>query len=207
MSTKGTAKVVDFSGVKDRGSFSPKRVKEGDYAARIVKVEDGESKKDQSFQYVFTIKLEAFSQNSYPYYCKLSENQLWKLRNIAVAAGLNVPKKRVKFDPNKVVGKAIGVTMEDDEYEGKVKSVIAAVFPVSELADGAEVDDTDDEDFDEGVPASADDEDEEETFDPESDEDEEEDEAPKKKAKKKDKAGKKKKSDDDEVEELDISDV
>lgn len=204
-----SAKAVDFSGVKDRGNFNPKHIAEGDYAAKIVKVEDAESKKDQSFQYVFTIKLNKFSQNSYPYYCKLQENQLWKLRNIAVAAGLNVPKKRMKFDPNKVVGKSIGVTMEDDEYEGKMKSVIGAVFPISELADGAEIeDDATEDDFEEGAPvvAGADDE----AFDPEDEAGSETEEKPKKKKDKgaKGKKGKKKKGADGEnLEELDISDV
>jgi hypothetical protein len=201
------AHVVDFSGVQDRGAFSPKRVPAGDYAAKITKVEDGESKKDQSFQYIFTIKLSKFSQNSYPYYCKLQENQLWKLRNLAVAAGLNVPKKRMKFDPNKVVGKEVGVTMEDDEYEGKLKSVVAAVFPVSELADGGEDLTSDEDDFDEGAaPVMAgDDEDADEApAAAEDSDDDAADEAPKKK--KKDKK-KKKKSEDEDLEELDISDV
>lgn len=195
-----SAKAVDFSGVKDRGNFNPKHVAEGDYAATIVKVEDAESKKDGSFQYIFTIKLEKFSQAAYPYYCKLQENQLWKLRNIAVAAGLNVPKKRTKFDPNKVVGKKIGVTMADDEYEGKMKSVIDAVFPMSELMDGAEVeDDATDDEFTEGGPVAV----ASEEFDPE-DEAGSDDAAGEKPKKKKDKKGKKKKG---ETEELDISDV
>src|SRR4051812_33860269 len=103
-----TAKAVDFSGVKERGAFNPKRIAEGDYAATIVKVEDAETKEGGDFMYVFTIKVDKFSQHSYPYRCKLAENQLWKLRNIAVAAGLNIPKKRMKFDPNKVIGKKVG---------------------------------------------------------------------------------------------------
>lgn len=203
--SKATAKAVDFSNVKDRGNFNPKQVNEGDYAAIITKVEDSESKKDGSFQYIFTIKLQKFSQNSYPYYCKLQENQLWKLRNLAVAAGLNVPKKRMKFDPNKVIGKQIGVTMEDDEYDGKMKSVIGAVFPISELAEGLEVDDSEtDEDFDEGAPVAV-----TEEFDPEEEtgEDEPEEKPKKKKDKGDDKGGKKKKKKNKDVEDLDISDV
>ncbi len=210
MAKKASVKVADFSGVKDRGNFNPKHVAEGDYAAKIVKVEDAESKKSGNFQYIFTIKLQKFSQNSYPYYCQLTENQLWKLRNLAVAAGLNVPKKRMKFDPNKVVNKSIGVTMEDDEYtndNGKttIKSVIASVFPMAELADGVEDLPEDDDNFDEeSAPEVAGDD----------DEDGSEDEAkPAKKSKKekgaKDK-GKKKKSKkgaDGEVEELNIDDV
>lgn len=200
---------LDFSGVKDRGAFNPKQVAEGDYAAVITKVEDAEAKGDGGAMYVFTIKLDKFSQASYPYRCKIQENQLWKLRNIAVAAGLNVPKKRMKFDPNKVVGKRVGVTMEDDEYEGKMKSEVSAVFPLSELADGAEApdDDTSFDDDEAATPQIAGDED---NFDPE-------DEAEPKAKKKKDKGAKdeapgkkkkdKKKKGSENLEELDISDV
>lgn len=198
-----TAKAADFSGVKDRGNFNPRHVPEGDYAARIVKVEDAKTKEGGEFQYLFTFKLEKFSQNSYPYYCKLTENQLWKIRNLLIAAGINVPKKRMKIDPNKAVGKLVGVTMSDDEYDGKVKSVIDAVFPAAELADGAEVGDEDA--FDEDTPAGpqmAGDE------DGDSSEDEAEEKPKKKKAKDKDaKAGKKKKKKGENLEQLDISDV
>lgn len=196
---KASARAVDFSSVKDRGNFNPKHVAEGDYAAKIVSVEDGESKKSGNFQYIFTIKINKFSQYAYPYYCVLQENQLWKLRNIAVAAGLNVPKKRMKFDPNKVVGKSIGVSLEDDEYtddNGKttLKSVIAAVFPIAELAEGGE--DMPEDDFDEDSgPATV------------SDEDDDADEAPAPKKDKKSKKGKKKKGSGEDLEELNIDDV
>lgn len=198
-----TAKTVDMSGVKERGNFSPKQVAEGDYAAKVTKVEDTKTKDTEEFMYLFTIKLDKFSQNSYPYYCKLTENQLWKLRNIMVAGGINVPKKRMKLDPNKVVGKSVGVTMEDDEHEGKMKSQIAAIFPIAELADGPEIEDADDDeafDADSAVPATDD-----------VDDDEGEAEAEEKPKKKKDKGGKKKskkkKDEEGELEELDISDV
>lgn len=193
--SKATAKALDFSDVKDRGNFNPQRVEAGDYLAKVVKVEDANSKKDGEFQYIFTIKLSKFSQYAYPYYCKLTKEQLWKLRNLLIAAGLNVPKARLKVDPNKVVGKSIGVTMEDDEYDGKEKSVIAAVFSAAELAAGG----TDDSDYD-------DDEDEDATeaeVAGDDDDDEPVDEKPKKKDK--GKKGKKKKSAD--VEELDLDDL
>ena len=189
-----SAKMVDLSGVKDRGNFNPKRVESGDWAAKIVKVEDGESKKTEEFQYIFTFKLEKFSQYSYPYYCKLTENQLWKLRNLLIAAGINVPKKKMKLDPNKVVGRRVGVTMEDDEYEGKMKSVISAVFPASELADGEEPS-SPDEDFDEDAAPAVEDSDDTEA------------ETPKKKKKDKKKKDKKKKGSDENLEELDITDL
>lgn len=214
-----SAKTVDMSTVKERGAFNPKRVAEGDYAAKIVKVEDSKVKESGDFMYVFTIKLDKYSQYSYPYRCKLEENQLWKLRNILVAAGLNVPKKRMKVDPNKAVGKSIGVTMEDDEYEGRPKSEVNAVFPVSELADGIEIgtDDADDDDFDEeSAPqiAGGDDDEADEEPKPKKKKDkgkkskaEPEPEPEPAKGDKKKKKGKKKKDDDENVEDIDISDV
>lgn len=180
---KASAKAVDFSSVKDRGDFNTARVEAGDYLAKVVKVEDTQAK-DDAFMYLFTIKLSKYSQYAYPYYCKLTENQLWKLRNLLVAGGLNVPKARLKVDPNKVIGKTIGVTMEDDEYEGKEKSVIGAVFPAAELAAeaGPRQDEPEEDDDDDEV-------------------DETEEVEPKAKKKK----GKKKKSAD--VEELDLDDI
>lgn len=206
-----SAQAVDFSGVKDRGAFNPKRVKEGDYAAVVTKVEDAKAKDSGNKMWVFTIKLKTHSQNSYPYRCVLTENQMWKLRNLGIAAGLNVPKKRVKFDPNKIVGKQIGVTMEDDEYDkdGKTyyKSEVAAVFPVSELmsleydGDGdSDSGSTEDDDPDEPTAAVA-----------VGGDDAAEDEAPAQPAKegkkKKDKKGKKKKGSEENLEDLDISDL
>lgn len=193
-----SAKAVDFSGIEDKagGNFSPRRVPTGDYAAKIVKVEDAKSKGDGEFMYLFTIKLTKYSQNSYPFYCKLAENQLWKLRNLLIAAGLNVPKKRMKLDPNKVVGKSIGVTMEDDdEYKGKIKSVVQAVFPIAELAEGSEVGDDEDE------PEMA--------ADVELDDEIEPTVSTKKGKTKKDKAGKKgkKKKGGEDLEELNLDDI
>jgi len=142
--------IVDFSKVKEGGNFNKARIPAGDYAAVITKVEDAESKSDQIFQYLFTIsKIKGHSQTSLPYYCKLQENQLWKLRNILIAAGKNVPKSKQKVDVNSLVGKTIGVTIDDTEYEGKEQSEIAAVFPAAELDDSVsgadEEDDAEDE--------------------------------------------------------------
>jgi len=145
-----SAGVLDFTNVKDGGNFNTKRQPEGDYKGKILKVVDSPSKKDNVMQWCFTIQV---GSGTYPYYCKHEENQLWKVRNLLTAAGMNVPKKKVKVDPNKLVGKTIGVTLEDDEYEGKKKSVIGATMPANEVDDDdipdedeADVDEDEDED-------------------------------------------------------------
>lgn len=139
---------MDFTNVKDGGNFNKKRQQSGDYRAKIVKVEDTTKKDDTSVKmWLFHIQV---GSGTYPYYCTYTaENQLWKIRNLFIAAGINVPKKRVAIDPNKVVGREIGVTLEDDEYDGKKQSNIASTFPTSELTgdapDGAEDDDDEDD--------------------------------------------------------------
>jgi hypothetical protein len=151
-----TAQAMDFTNVKEAGNFNPKRVPEGSYKAKIVKVDDHTSKGSKVVDnWVFTIQLTAAgrSRGTYPYYCGFDEKFAWKIRNLLIAAGMAVPKKKVKVDPNKLVGKFIGVEMENDDFEGKLKSAITATFPVDELdgdapTGGSGSDDDTDEDTD-----------------------------------------------------------
>ncbi len=178
------ARNLDFTNVKER-AFSPKHLPEGDYPAKVTKVEDYESNAGNA-QWLFTIQITSGPGKgaTYPLYCGLDAKNLWKFRNLAVACGINVPKSKVKSDPNKLVGKECGITLEDDEYEGKPKSVIAATIPLSEVA-APDVPDADDDD--------------------------EEHDAPTKKSGKKDKKGKKGKKgkavSDDEMEELEVEEL
>lgn len=214
--------VIDFTNVKDGGDiFNKKRQQEGDYKAKITKVVDRPSKKDGVAQWLFTIQA---GSGTYPYYCKHEENQYWKIRNLLVAAGMNVPKKKVKVDPNKLVGKWIAITLEDDEYDGKPQSNVAATFPVSELDDDdtPDEDDTasDDDDDDDDAPpppkkkapaASDDDDDDDDEPAPakksapvEEPDDDDDDDEPAPPPKKKKPAPV---EDDDDLEEIDIDDT
>lgn len=225
MPTQATDGVFDFTNVKDGGGvFNKKRQKEGDYKGKVTAVEDKVSKAGNK-QWLFTIQV---GIGQYPYYCGHNEDQLWKLRNLLIAAGMVVPKKRVKVNPNKLVGKVIAVTLEDDEYDGKAQSNVAATFPVSEMEDDSvpdEADDAEDDDEDDTppppkkkakpAPVEEDDDDDEEEPPPppkkkkpappveEEDDDEEEAPAPP--------PAKKKKApvpvDEDDLEEIDIDDT
>lgn len=221
-----SAQVLDFTNTKDGVDFNKKRVPAGDYLARVTKVVDAPTKDSKEPQWCFTIVLvEKFTDRKFPYYCKLVENQLWKVRNLFIGAGLAIPKKKVKLDPNRVVGKQIGVTMEDDEYDGKMQSNIAAIFSASDLEAGDEPEDdedegTEDEAEDSEEEPEADDEETEDEEDEEDEEEEEEEPAPKKKAAAKipaqrkaspaaKKAARRKPApvDDDELEELDLDSI
>lgn len=237
MAETASAQVLDFTDVKDGGgSYNKKRVPMGDYEAKITKVIDSPTKEKKEPQWLFTIELtKAYTDRKFPYYCKLEANQLWKIRNLFIAAGKSIPKKKVKLNPGIVVGKIIGITLEDDEYDGKLQSVIVQTFPASELDGADEPDDLDDETDDEeeeeeepapaprrrkaAAPAPVEDEEEEEDADEEDDEEEEEPAPPVKAripAQRKASPAAKKTAarkapaiqvDEDELEELDLEDI
>lgn len=156
---KATRRALDFTNVKDRGPYNPKHKSEGDYRARITAVEERTSGQG-NLMWVYAVKLVSDESAVYPLRCVLNEANLWKLRNLLQACGFTIPKKKVNVDPNKPVGKEIGITLEDDEYEGKMKSVIQATFKASELTEDEP--EGDDEESDDAEEETDDDEDLEE---------------------------------------------
>lgn len=145
-STGATKKAIDFTNVRDKGEFNPRHKPAGDYRMKVVKVQDHVAKgKKVADQWCFTIVLTTDQRSSYPYYASWDPEQAWKIRNLCIAAGIQVPKKRILVDPNKIVGKEIGASLDDEEYEGRMKSVISQVFPVSELGGSDEPEDEGDE--------------------------------------------------------------
>lgn len=148
-----TKRRADFTNVKEGGAFRPRRKPEGDYEAKCVAVDDHEFKNDPTKEgWVFTFKVKGDERSSYPVYASTDPKEVWKVRKMFMAAGIPVPKKAVLVDPNKLVGKSMGVSLEDDEYEGRMKSVIADWMPLEDL--GATEDDDEDgyEDEEEAPP-------------------------------------------------------
>lgn len=136
-----TPRAVDLSNAGERAGFRPRRKPEGDYRAKVVKADDHQpNDKTKPMGWVLTIQVEGDNRSTYPFYLSPEEKQAWKIGQVCRAAGLKVPNSRVRFDPNKLVNKAIGLYLEDDEYEGRPKSVIAETFPVSEVGANADED-------------------------------------------------------------------
>ncbi|AWY05225.1 hypothetical protein SEA_MARGARET_45 [Gordonia phage Margaret] len=140
---------VDFTNVSEGSGLRTRRLPAGEYLAVIKDVEYAESKKSQQPQWVFKISPVNHPGAIYPYYVGLTAEQAWKLRAVLTAIGVNVPKKAISVDAKKLVGKKLGVILEDDEYEGKEKSVIDAVIPVTEVDEAPVKKQADDEPDDE----------------------------------------------------------
>lgn len=120
---------IDFSDVK-APSFSPVHQAPGVYNAVITDVEMTKTKSDNTDMLVFTI---GAGPGRYPYYCKIVPNQLWKLRELVEATGTKVPNRVVQIDPSKYVGAKINIELEDDTYNGKLRSRVARVAPFAEV--------------------------------------------------------------------------
>jgi len=177
---------VDFKGVESGGGRV--RVPEGDYRAKVVSIKQGTSKSSSNpmltWEFVGTAgKLKGKKLKDYT---TLTAESLWKLKGLLEALGFSVPSKRIDLAPmlKRAIGKELGLTLVDEEYENKMSSKIADYLTLDDLED------SDDEDDDE----SEDDEDID-------------DEEPQPKAKKKKAKKKKVEDDDDEIEDLDLDEL
>lgn len=195
--------VADFKGVDSGGGRV--RIPEGDYRAKVKEVKVGTSKEGNTMLiWTFEISEGKCKGKSFKDYTTLGANALWKLKGLLETLGVKVPSSKVDLTPviKKVRGKELGITVQDDEYEGKISSKIADYIDLETLEDADTEDDEEDDDDDD---ESEDDED----SDDDDDDEEEEEEKPKAKKKK----GKKKKKakptddDDDEIEDLDVDEL
>lgn len=216
-----TKQNLDFTNVREGGKFRKTRFPEGDYRAKITKVEDAVSSKDKSPMWLYTLEVKHGGQvGTYPFYCKMDEANLWKLRQLFAACGIIIPKKRVSLDPNKIVGRSIGVTLQDEEYNDKINSGVAFAIPLSEVTSNDETEDEEETEEEEVEPEPApkpkkaaakkpepepEPEDEDEEEEEADDEEEAEPEPPKRSAKKA--AAKKRVVKDDDLEELELDDL
>lgn len=160
---------IDFSKTEERSGWNTRHIAEGLHKMKIESYQETEAQDGTAMLvYALVPEASAFKSRKFPYYCKIQQNQLWKLRDLIVAAGGTVPKKAVQIDPSSIVGKFIAAEVEDDVYQGNVRSQVNGTYALSILEDG------------EGQPSDEDDEEYEDESDegeePEDDEAEEEEE-------------------------------
>lgn len=164
---------LDFTKVEERSGWNTRHIPEGLHSMKVVAVEDTEAQ-DGTDMWVFALVPtdKKYATRRFPYYCKLQANQLWKVRDLFVAAGIAVPKKATMLDPNKVVGKTIAAEAIDEtgQYEGR--SSIQGTYGLDVLDGLEEPEDEPEEDEeyeDEADEVEEDDVDEEEEEDDEED--------------------------------------
>lgn len=138
---------IDFTKTEERSGWNTRQIPEGLYRAKVVSVQETEAQDGTAMLvYGFVPEDNRFKSRRFPYYCKLQQNQLWKLRDLLVAAGETVPKRAVNIDPEKIVGKSVAIEVEDDSYNGNIRSSVNGVYGVDILdEDGGDTEVEDDE--------------------------------------------------------------
>lgn len=167
---------LDFSKVEERSGWNTKEMPEGLHRFKVVGVEETEAQDGTDMLvYALVPTNPRYKTRRFPFYCKLQQNQLWKLRDLIVAAGGTVPKKATMIDPNSPVGKEIAAEVEDESGQYAGRSSINGVYGLDILddEDGAEeASDEDDEEYEGDEDADEyDDEDEAEEEEDEEEED------------------------------------
>lgn len=167
---------LDFTSV-EKSSYNTRQMPAGLYEARITEVVQ-KSAQDGTDMLVYTLAPThpQYRGRRFPYYCKLSPNQLWKLRDLLVAAGEDIPRRAVRVQPEKIVNRLLCIEVSDDTYGGTVRSTVDSVYswdvlrPNEKFSEKDPAGDTvEDDDDDEGILnfASADDSEEVEDIDSE----------------------------------------
>jgi len=204
---------VDFKGVEEeirKHTQRAAKVPDGDYLVKIVDatLRENEDTGSRGVNVRVTILKPSKYKGKTQYgYCSLKKTALWNFRNLINAAlGRNVAGKTVDVDLKRFKEKVVGAVIEEDEYEGKVRSRVSTWFPRDEYeeAEGDEDENGDEEDEEEEEDEDYDDEEEEE------DEDEEEEEEPAPRARRRGKAAPRsrtRRKRDEEEEDEDLEDV
>jgi hypothetical protein len=139
---------VDMSGVDTeiRKGGRSKRVPEADYLLKIMEGSWEEGDKADYIRWRFQITKGKYKGGTLYCNTSLSPKALWNLRNLIFAAtGKNMAGKAFKFDPEKLHGKIVGASVEDDEYENKVRSIPVDFFPKDKYEEPEEEEEDEDE--------------------------------------------------------------
>lgn len=144
--------VIDFSETPKeiRRGGGTAHIEPGDYPAKIVTAEKRWKDDDKTnvpyYRWQFQISNGQYKGTNLYYTTSLKTAALFNLRNLIHAAtGKNVAGKSLNFDPEALYGKSIGVGVEDEEWDNKIRSKAVDVFPASDLEES----DSEDEEADE----------------------------------------------------------
>jgi hypothetical protein len=143
---------LDFSKVEERSGWNSKEMPEGLHEFKIELV-DLKDAGDGTTMWTYGLRPTnpKYKTRLFPYYCKHQQNQLFKLRDIFIAAGLTVPKKKTGLDPDAPVGKIIAAELTDATGNYAGRSEIDGVYTIDILEGTDATSGEDDEEYEEEV--------------------------------------------------------
>ena len=139
-------KTFDFTGV---GTFQ--RAPEGVHSAKVTKIDEVTFQGGNvGFKITFEITAGAGKGarviENYPFV----DAAMWKLKAFFEACGIRA-NGRISVDIDKLIGKAVEITVNHEEYNGQLRARIQEVNKLTPKAAAEDADDEDDEDLDEEI--------------------------------------------------------
>ena len=122
---------VDFSKVED-SSFET--IAPGRYVAKIEEITKEEGTKAPYLKWSLKIMSGGAKGLHINHITTLSPNALFGLRDTLIALGVKVPKSAVAIDPDKFVGKELGIEVFIKKQDDKEYANIKKVFPKGDAA-------------------------------------------------------------------------
>lgn len=128
-SRKRNTHTVDMTGVDWKSGGGSFHITPGDYPMKVTKVEFTQSKADNDM-FVFQFEGTGGKAKGKAFYmhCTLTEKSLWKLGQTLDALGVEVPNGPMEIDCDELVDLECTGIVEDDEYEGKVRSKLDRII-------------------------------------------------------------------------------
>lgn len=120
--------VIDFSNVEEGGFNLP----DGEYIVKVKKIEQKTSQSSGApyFNWELMVIQGVKKGTKVFHITSLKEAALFNLRNTLIACGIDVPKGKMSMDIKSLIGKVMGVTTVNEEYEGKKRPKIKETWPV-----------------------------------------------------------------------------
>jgi len=132
---------VDFTGVDTGSKFV--RVPASDYGLKLTAIKEKKGEESGKPYLMATFEITAGNKRglkkSLGHNFSLQKQSVWNFRNFIEACGKPTPAKALKIDLDKLIGlECAGTVMDDQPYEGKIKSIISAFFPLDDLNNTSE---------------------------------------------------------------------
>lgn len=128
--TSNDAFEVDLSNVQENSYTIP----DGIYAAKCIDVTQDVSKSgNPMFVWEFELVGGNYNGRTFKSWTAITPAAMWKVAETVQALGIGQTGRVVKFKRSDVIGKACGLVIEQDEYNGKVNSKISNVISTQEM--------------------------------------------------------------------------
>lgn len=123
---------MKLSGITAEDATAPPPiVPEGDYVAAFIDAEESLSQNQNEMLVVRVEILEGeYKSRGLKDYLVFTEGAKWKLAQVLVAIGMEIPEGDFELAPTDLIGKTFGIRTIEEEYNGKPTAKIERYYPL-----------------------------------------------------------------------------